>query len=140
MPSLNKVILIGHVGSEPELRHTGNQQAVCHFSVATNETWKDKNGAKKEQTEWHRVTCWGTLAENTGKYLQKGGQVFVEGRIQTRSYEKNGQKKVSTEIVANRVLFLDKGKSHGNNAAVDQRTEPVGATEFEPTGTDDITF
>jgi len=143
MASLNRVTLIGHVGSDPEVKYTGqDNRAVCNFSVATNEKWKDKNGKKNEHTEWHRVTCWGALAENVGKYLSKGGQVFVEGKIKTRSYEKDGQKRYSTEIVADKVLFL--GNNRATNADNSNRTPQGGVFEDAGSNTqggeDDIPF
>lgn len=142
MASLNRVTLIGHVGSDPELKHTNDNKAVCNFSVATNEKWKDKSGSKQEHTEWHRVTCWNQLAENVVKYLVKGGQVFVEGKIKTRQYEKDGQKRYSTEVVADKVLFL--GGNNGNGSRQSNKSSPGGGafedTGEQQTGTDDIPF
>ncbi len=110
MAGINKVIIVGRLGADPELKHTQNAQAVARLSVATSENWTDKNGQKQERTEWHRIVVWGKLAELCGKYLSKGRQVYVEGRLQTRSWEDNqGQKKYSTEVVANTVQFLGAG-------------------------------
>lgn len=103
--SLNKVMLIGRLGQDPETKSVGETQ-VCKFSVATSESWTDRNGDKKENTEWHRITAWGKLAEICGKYLQKGRQVYIEGKIKTTQYEKNGEKRYGTEIVAGTVQFL----------------------------------
>lgn len=105
MPSMNRVILAGHLGHDPELRQAG-ETPVCNFSLATNEGTKDK-----ERTEWHRIVVFGKQAENCSKYLTKGRAVFLEGRIQSRSYEgKDGQKKTSFEIIADRVQFLGGGE------------------------------
>lgn len=110
MSGVNKVIIVGRLGSDPELKHTPQGQAVARLSVATSEQWTDKNGQKQERTEWHRVVVWSKLAEICGKYLSKGRQVYVEGRLQTRSWEdQQGQKKYSTEIVASTVQFLGSG-------------------------------
>ena len=110
MSGVNKVILVGRLGQDPEIKYTTGGQAVAKFSVATSETWNDKTGQKQERTEWHRITVWGKLGELCGKYLAKGRQVYLEGRLQTRSYEdQQGQKKYSTEIVANTVQFLGGG-------------------------------
>jgi len=108
MSGINKAILIGRLGSDPEIRYTPSGVAVANFSIATSEEWKDKDtGEKKERTEWHRVVAWRKLGEICGEYLSKGKQVYVEGRIQTRSWEdKDGNKKYMTEIVANDVQFL----------------------------------
>ena len=108
--SLNRVILIGNLGADPELKYTNGGTAVCELRLATTESWKAKNGQKQEKTEWHRVVIWGKTAEIAGKYLEKGRQVFVEGRIQTRSWEdKEGQKRYVTEVVASDVQFLGGG-------------------------------
>jgi single-strand DNA-binding protein len=100
MASVNKVILVGNVGRDPELRYTQGGQPVASFSIATNERFKDKDGNWKDRTEWHRIVAWGRLAEICGEYLRKGRQVYVEGRIQTRDWEdKEGNKRQTTEIV-----------------------------------------
>ena len=104
MASVNKVILIGNLGRDPETRFMPDGGAVTNTSIATSETWKDKNGEKQEKTEWHRVAFFGKLAEIAGEYLKKGSQVYVEGRLQTRKWQdKDGQDKYSTEIVADRM-------------------------------------
>jgi single-strand DNA-binding protein len=115
MGSVNKVILIGNLGADPELKYTptGNRP-VCNLSVATNEVFKDKTGQRQERTEWHRVTVWGEQAENCHKFLAKGRSVYVEGRLQTRSWDdKEGKKRYSTEIVADRVVFLSSAGGEG---------------------------
>lgn len=108
--SVNKVILVGRLGQNPELRNTPGGAAVTNFSVATNESWNDKNGQKQERTEWHRVVVWGKLAELCQQYLQKGRQVYLEGRLQTRQWQdKDGQTRYTTEIQAQTVQFLGGG-------------------------------
>ncbi len=106
MAGVNKVIIVGRLGADPETKQVGNGGTVARLSVATSENWVDKEGQKQERTEWHRIVVWGKLAEICGRHLGKGRQVYVEGRLQTRSWEDNGQKKYSTEIVANTVQFL----------------------------------
>jgi len=107
--SLNKALLICHVGKDPELTYTQGGSAICKMSVATTEKWSDKNtGEKKEKTEWHRVSFFGKQAETVGQYVKKGSQLYVEGRIQTSEYEKNGEKRYSTEIIASSFQFLDR--------------------------------
>ena len=106
MSGINKVIIVGRLGQDPEMKAIGQGTTVTRLNVATSENWTDKNGQKQERTEWHRIVVWGKLAEICGKYLAKGRQVYVEGRLQTRSWEDNGQKKYSTEIVASTVQFL----------------------------------
>jgi single-strand DNA-binding protein len=105
--------LIGRLGADPEVKQVGQGQSVARLSLATSENWTDKSGQKQERTEWHRVVVWGKQAEHCGKYLSKGRQCYVEGRLQTRSWEDqaSGQKKYSTEIVANTVQFLGGGAS-----------------------------
>ena len=109
MGSVNKVILIGNLGADPELKYTPSQRPLCNLRIATTEVYKDKAGQRQEKTEWHRVTVWGDQAENCNKYLAKGRSVYVEGRLQTRSYDKDGQKHYATDIVADRVVFLGSG-------------------------------
>ncbi len=107
MASVNKVILVGNLGRDPELRYTQSGQAVANFTLATNEKWKDKEGNNQERTEWHRIIVWGKSAENCAQYLQKGRSVYVEGRLQTRDWEdREGNKRTTTEIVAQTVQFL----------------------------------
>jgi single-strand DNA-binding protein len=107
---VNKVILIGNLGADPELRYTPGGQAVCDVRLATNESWTDKNGQKQERTEWHRVVLWGKPAEIVKQYCTKGQKLFIEGRLQTRSWDdKEGNKRYSTEIVANDFMFLGGG-------------------------------
>ncbi len=102
---LNKVLLLGYLGADPELRLTPGGQAVMHFRIATTESYLDKNKTRQERTEWHRVTVWGKRGEALAKLLTKGSQVLVEGRLETSSYEKDGVKRYSTDIVANEIYF-----------------------------------
>ena len=107
MASVNKVILIGNLGKDPEIRTTPQGTSLARFSVATTTNWKDSSGARQEKTEWHDVVAWEKLAQICGEYLQKGKQVYVEGSLQTRSWEdQNGQKRYKTEIKANNVVML----------------------------------
>ena len=111
---VNKVILVGHLGADPDMRYTPSGQGVCELRLATSESWNDKNGQRQERTEWHRIVVWGKRAEVCSKYLAKGRPVFVEGRIQTRTYDdKDGNKRYITEIIANDVQFLGGGKEGG---------------------------
>ena len=111
---INKVIIIGNLGQDPETRHTAGGSAVTNLSVATSETWKDKQtGEKKEQTEWHRVVMFARLAEIAGEYLRKGSKVYIEGRLQTRKWQdRDGQDRYTTEIVANDLQMLDTKGEH----------------------------
>jgi single-strand DNA-binding protein len=115
--SVNKVIILGRLGQDPELKHTPSGAAVCNFSLATSETWNDKSsGQKQEKTEWHRVVVWGKLAELCNQYLAKGRQAFVEGKLQTRSWDdKDGNKKYTTEINATTVQFIGGQAQAGSN-------------------------
>lgn len=107
MASVNKVILIGNLGKDPEMRYMPSGDAIANFSVATTDTWKDKNGEKQEKTEWHRVSMFGRLAEIAGEYLKKGSSVYIEGRLQTRKWtNKEGQDQYTTEVVANEMKML----------------------------------
>lgn len=107
MAGINKVIIIGRLGRDPETRHLQTGDAVCNFSVATSEEWRDKNsGEKKEKTEWHRCTAFRKLGEICGQYLSKGSQIYLEGKLQTRQWEKDGQTHYTTEIIADTVQFL----------------------------------
>ena len=109
---LNKVILIGRLGKDPEVRYMPNGEAVCNFSVATSESWKDQNGQRQERTEWHNITMYRRLAEIAGQYLKKGSQVYLEGRIQSRKYtDKNGAERTAYDIIANEMKMLGGGNS-----------------------------
>jgi single-strand DNA-binding protein len=140
---VNKVILIGNLGSDPEIRYTQSGQAVAHFNIATTDTWTDKNGQSQERTEWHRIVVWGKQAENCSKYLSKGRQIYVEGRLQTREWQdKEGNKRQTTEIVANDVQFLGGGGSAGRGVAaagLEPEAPPRGGGMGGPPD-DDIPF
>ncbi len=117
MSGVNKVIVLGRLGSDPETKNISSGNTVCTFSLATSEAWKDKNGEKQEKTEWHRIVVWGKLAEICGKYLTKGRQTFVEGRLQTRSWEdQQGNKKYTTEVVATNVQFIGSSTQASSSA------------------------
>lgn len=129
---LNKVVLIGRLGKDPELKYTQGGTAVANFTVATSETWTDKaSGEKKEKTEWHRIVAWGKLGEICGEYLAKGAQVFIEGKLQTRSWEQDGVTRYVTEIVASDMQMLDskkpelaKGPVNGEDRSYSGKKEP----------------
>jgi len=136
MASINKVILIGNLGKDPELRYTPGGQAVCDLSIATTDQWTDKSGERKEQTEWHRVVVWGKQAENCSQYLSKGRQCYVEGRLRTRQWDdKDGNKRYTTEIVAQTVQFLGGGRGEGAGA---QRGERSSGPRRESSGGGDM--
>ncbi|UOO82661.1 single-stranded DNA-binding protein [Uruburuella testudinis] len=114
--SLNKVLLIGNLGRDPEVRYMPNGEAVCNFSIATSETWNDRNGQRQERTEWHNITMYRRLAEIAGQYLRKGSQVYIEGRIQSRKYQgKDGIERTAYDIVANEMKML--GSRSGGSSA-----------------------
>ncbi len=115
---VNKVILIGNLGRDPEVRYSPNGQAIANVTIATSESWKDKNsGEKQERTEWHRVVFFGRLAEIAGEYVKKGAQVYIEGRLQTRKWQdKEGEARYTTEIVATDMQMLGSRSGGGNNA------------------------
>lgn len=106
MASVNKVILVGNLGRDPEVRFMPNGDAVCNFSIATTDNWKDKSGVKQERTEWHNIVMYRKLAEIAGEYLKKGRPVYIEGSLQTRKWEKDGVTRYSTEIIANQMQML----------------------------------
>ena len=115
--SVNKVILIGRLGKDPEMRFTQGGRAVTSFSLATNENWTDQSGERQERTEWHRIVTWGKLAENCAKLLNKGKQVYIEGRLQTRSWDdRDGNKRYTTEIVANAMQILSAMEGGGDRS------------------------
>ena len=121
--SVNKAILVGRLGRDPETRYTSGGQAVCNFTLATDETYKDRAGERQKRTEWHRIVVWGKLAEICQQYLKKGSQIFIEGRIQTRQWDdREGNKRTTTEIVGNVMRMLTpRGEA------------PAAAAEPEPT-------
>jgi single-strand DNA-binding protein len=111
MADINKVILIGRLGKDPELKYTPGGKAVCNFSLATSEKWKDQGGEVQEKTEWHRCQAWGKSAENAAKWLNKGKLAYIEGKLQTRSWEKDGQTHYTTEIVVREWQALEFDKT-----------------------------
>jgi single-strand DNA-binding protein len=147
MAGINKAIIVGRLGRDPELRYTPDGTAVANFSVATSEEWKDKNsGEKKERTEWHRIVAWRRLGEICGEYLSKGRQVYIEGKLQTRSWEQDGVTRYMTEIVASDVQFLGgrddtggggRGRSTGGGGGGDQGYPEPPMAETQD---DDIPF
>jgi len=128
MASVNKVILVGNLGADPETRFLPGGDAVANVSIATSETWKDKSGEKQEHTEWHRVSFFGKTAEIAGEYLKKGSPVYIEGRIRTRKWQdKEGQDRYSTEIVADRMQLLgSRGGAGGGESMPSEAREPRG--------------
>ena len=138
MGSINKVILIGNLGADPELKYTPSSRALCNLRIATTEVFKDKSGVKQERTEWHRVTVWGDQAENCSKYLAKGRSVYVEGKLQTRSYDKEGQKHYATDVVADRVVFLGGGGAGGGGGGGGPRGGGGGGRAPSDGGGDDM--
>ena len=153
MASINKVILIGNLGRDPELRSTSGGQAVCEFSLATSEKYRDRDGQGQERTEWHRIVVWGPQAESAAKYLTKGRTVYIEGRLQYRDWtDKEGNKRTTTEIVANTLQFLGDNRrgagerdgggpgNHGGNhepPPANRNQNPGGGSDF---GDDEIPF
>jgi len=140
MASVNKAIILGNLGRDPELRHTPGGKAVATLRVATNEVWTDQSGERQERTEWHTIVVWGRQAENCNQYLKKGRTVYVEGRLATRKWQdKDGKDRYTTEIVADRVQFIGGGAAGGAGG---------GGRDFEdqsldappPGGNDDIPF
>jgi single-strand DNA-binding protein len=138
--SVNKVIIVGNLGRDVEVRHTPGGATVAKFSVATNEVWKDKNGQRQEHTEWHNIVAWGKLAEFCGSYLSKGRQVYVEGTLRTRTYDdEKGNRRYFTEVRAQTIQLLGPKPSTGEPGAPGA---PAGgdAPEFPPEGEEDIPF
>ncbi len=140
MASVNKVILIGNLGGDPEKRFTGSGAAVTTFNIATTDRWNDKQGQKQERTEWHRIVVWGKQAENCAQYLSKGRPVYIEGRLQTREWDdKDGNKRYTTEVVAQRVQFL--GSPQGGRGAETATQAPDMNPGFATDGgPDDVPF
>jgi len=130
MASVNKVILVGNLGRDPEVRYMPNGEAVCNFSIATTENWKDKSGVKQEKTEWHNIVMYRKLAEIAGEYLKKGRPVYIEGRLQTRKWEKDGVTRYTTEIISDNMQMLgSKGDGGGSGASYDGSMDQGGAPD-----------
>ena len=141
--SVNKVILVGRLGKDPEVKYTQGGTPVAKFTVATNEVWKDQNGEKQERTEWHNIVAWTKLAEICGQYLNKGSRVYIEGRIQTRSWEdKEGNRKFATEVVGDNLIMLDKRTDGGASVQPSEHSgiEGTTGTETPPEAGGDLPF
>ncbi|MDX1645335.1 MAG: single-stranded DNA-binding protein [Thermoanaerobaculia bacterium] len=119
---VNKVILIGNLGRDPEVRSTPSGQSVANFTLATSRRWRDRDGNQQEQTEWHRIVCWGRQAEIAGQYLTKGRQIYVEGRLQTRSWDdkQTGEKKYMTEVICDNFQMLGRRDDYDSSSTYDQ--------------------
>ena len=139
MSGVNRVILIGRLCRDPESRQA-NGKAVCNFSMATNETWRDTEGEKQERVEYHRIVIWGKLAEVAAKYLSKGSQIYIEGKLQTREWtDKDGQKRYTTEIIANNMTMLD-GKGDNSEKPNNPEKPESSGGPADPSAFDDIPF
>ncbi len=139
---INKAILVGRLGGDPEVRYTPSGAAVANFTVATSERWKDKNtGEMQERTEWHRIVAWNRLGEICGEYLSKGKQVYIEGRLQTRSWEKDGVTRYTTEIVATEMKMLGtKGSSDSSRPSAPPEPQEYSGPPLPEERDDDIPF
>jgi single-strand DNA-binding protein len=140
MAGINKVILVGNLGRDPEMRYTQSQVPVCSFAMATSETYKDRNsGERITQTEWHNIVMWRGLAETANQYLRKGSQVYIEGKLQTRSWEdQSGQKRYTTEIVADVMQFLDRPADGGNRPAAAPHPAATAETSHATANESDV--
>ena len=141
---INKVILVGNLGQDPEVKYTAGGAAVTTLSLATSESWKDKDtGSDQEKTEWHRVVLWRRLAEIAGEYLKKGSKVYIEGQLQTRKWEQDGQTRYTTEVVGRDMQFLDsRGGSSSDNSSYEDVRQDTGSQNLPDSGItdDDIPF
>ncbi|MFA4972695.1 MAG: single-stranded DNA-binding protein [bacterium] len=142
MASVNKVILIGNLGADPEKRVTGSGQVVTNFNIATTERWNDKSGQKQERTEWHRIVVWGQQAENCAQYLSKGRPVYIEGNLRTRQWDdKEGIKRYTTEVIAQRVQFLGSPTGEKRDTTNSAPSDAGNTGSFDPgNGPDDVPF
>lgn len=141
MAGVNKVILIGNLGKDPEVRHLEGGATVANFPIATTETYKDKNGIRQEQTEWHNIVLWRSLADVAEKYLKKGMQIYVEGKLRTRSWEdKEGHKRYTTEVVGETFTMLGSKKSNEEKNEQQQNTNASNNQPTSNTTTDDLPF
>jgi single-strand DNA-binding protein len=143
MAGVNKVILVGHLGKDPEVRHLESGRSVANFSIATSETYKNKNGEKVTNTEWHNIVMWSPLAQIAEKYLKKGSLIYLEGKLTTRSYDdKDGNKRYVTEVVAQSMTML--GSKNSNSSSSDSsmgsKDEFAESTIIQTEGTDDLPF
>ena len=141
---INKVILVGNLGQDPEVKYTAGGAAVTTLSLATSESWKDKDtGSDQEKTEWHRVVLWRRLAEIAGEYLKKGSKVYIEGQLQTRKWEQDGQTRYTTEVVGRDMQFLDsRASSSSDNSSYDDINQDMSSQNLPDSGItdDDIPF
>ena len=141
---INKVILVGNLGQDPEVKYTAGGAAVTTLSLATSESWKDKDtGSDQERTEWHRVVLWRRLAEIAGEYLKKGSKVYIEGQIQTRKWEQDGQTRYTTEVIGRDMQFLDsRGNSSASSSSYEDTNQDMGSQSLPDSGItdDDIPF
>jgi len=141
---INKVILVGNLGQDPEVKYTAGGAAVTTLSLATSESWKDKDtGSDQEKTEWHRVVLWRRLAEIAGEYLKKGSKVYIEGQLQTRKWEQDGQTRYTTEVVGRDMQFLDsRGSSSSDSSSYDDNNQDMSSQNLPDSGItdDDIPF
>ena len=141
---INKVILVGNLGQDPEVKYTAGGAAVTTLSLATSESWKDKDtGSDQEKTEWHRVVVWRRLAEIAGEYLKKGSKVYIEGQLQTRKWEQDGQTRYTTEVVGRDMQFLDsRGSSSSDNSSYEDTNQDMSSQNLPDSGItdDDIPF
>jgi single-strand DNA-binding protein len=141
---INKVILVGNLGQDPEVKYTAGGAAVTTLSLATSESWKDKDtGSDQERTEWHRVVLWRRLAEIAGEYLKKGSKVYIEGQLQTRKWEQDGQTRYTTEVIGRDMQFLDsRGNSSASSSSYEDTNQDIGSQSMPDSGItdDDIPF
>ena len=141
---INKVILVGNLGQDPEVKYTAGGAAVTTLSLATSESWKDKDtGSDQEKTEWHRVVLWRRLAEIAGEYLKKGSKVYIEGQLQTRKWEQDGQTRYTTEVVGRDMQFLDsRGSSSSDSSSYEDTNQDMSSQNLSDSGItdDDIPF
>ena len=141
---INKVILVGNLGQDPEVKYTAGGAAVTTLSLATSESWKDKDtGSDQEKTEWHRVVLWRRLAEIAGEYLKKGSKVYIEGQLQTRKWEQDGQTRYTTEVIGRDMQFLDsRGSSSSDSSSYDDINQDMSSQNLPDSGIpdDDIPF
>tara|TARA_B100000579_G_C22765998_1_gene821429 strand:- start:938 stop:1378 length:441 start_codon:yes stop_codon:yes gene_type:complete len=141
---INKVILVGNLGQDPEVKYTAGGAAVTTLSLATSESWKDKDtGSDQERTEWHRVVLWRRLAEIAGEYLKKGSKVYIEGQLQTRKWEQDGQTRYTTEVIGRDMQFLDsRGSSSESSSSYEDTTQDMNSQNMPDSGItdDDIPF
>jgi single-strand DNA-binding protein len=141
MSSLNKVFLIGRLGKDPEIKYTGDNIPVARLTLATTETYKDRTGARQEVTEWHNIVAWRNLAEIAEKFLSKGKQVYIEGKLKTRNWEdKDGNKRYTTEIIADNFIMLGKREGGESHTDVPEKMKETAAPEEGPIPDDDLPF